>query len=170
MKLFQIVFVIVSVNNIFSAEKTCVVKFYKLADAVNNVFDCDSGKQVSDLSFNIKYKDLLDNKNRIIEFLKNKISGKFTNAEIKIYLFIGFDENLRRFRELPTFLPPKTSNTLDKEIDATQENAVHTLINDAIQKDGALNVYFYPHAKQQTPTGSKKKTSGENDGSKKCCC
>ncbi len=101
MKVFQIVFVIVSVNNIFSAEKMCKVKFYKLADAVNNVFDCDSGKQVSDLSFNIRYTDLLDNKNRIIEFLKNKISGKFTNAEIKIYLFIGFDENIHMFRKLP---------------------------------------------------------------------
>ena len=170
MKVFQIVFVLVFVSNIFSADKTCKVKFYKLADAVNNVFDRDNSRQVSDLMFDMKDKDLSDNKNRIIEFLKNKISGKFTNAEIKIYLFISFDRTLRRLRELPTFLPPKTPNTLDKEIDATQENGVHTLINDAIEKDGALNVYFYPHAKQQDPTDSKKNNSNENGNGKKCCC
>ena len=78
-----------SVSDIFSAGNTCDVYFYKLKDAVNNVFDINRSEQVMGFKFVLGNNDLAANNGHVIEFLKSKIKEKSYNEPIKLYCLEG---------------------------------------------------------------------------------
>lgn len=157
--IISIVFAIVSVSDIFSAEKKCDVYFYKLKDAVNNVFSVDRSEQVMGFKLTLGSNDLKANSGHVIEFLKSKIKEKSYNELIKIYCLEGsrngyFSNGLRKEKSLNIELTDDIISVLAAEF-----------IKEEVDINGSIKVYFYSTQKLKKP-GDK----GDSKKGKCCCC
>lgn len=157
-----IVFSIMSVSNIFSAEKTCEICFYELKPPSFGSFS------ISDNSIGILYElknsDFIAKKKCICEFLKTKfIEGNkcYTGKLLKFYYMDNGSE----------FIMGNGSNGtayLEGEINDEKSSEVAEIIDKSFNDGTDVNVYFYPHdLPNKTSKASKKDKANKTGGTSK---
>lgn len=153
----QIVFSIMSVSNIFSAEKTYDINFFKLDATDNGSFHNTDG---IGLYYQLHDADLNAHKGVICKFLKEKLAETYKEYSDKLLKFYYVGNGYSSFMG---------KGSSDKEFlvgeinDEESTNVEEVIVKSPVEVNDPVEVYFYPH---DLPDKAKIKTDKNNKPSK----
>lgn len=160
--IISIVFSIMSVSNIFSAEKTCKIYFYELNPPFLGSFSISDG--LVGILYELKNSDFVEKKNCICEFLKKKFIEKYNGYSESLLKYYYIDNGSEFIMGNGSF----GTGYLEGEINDERSSEVAEIIDKSFNDETSVKVYFYPHdLPDKTSKASKIKTDKTNKTSKK---